>query len=118
MRVDTRPRHRNAGRPAEKDARGFLQWIRGRRCLAECSACSGKVVSAHVDYAGGKGMATKVSDRYAIPLCHFHHQLQHSMGWATFDHVYLRRYGGALEASNQLWRAWPGRAKWERDLTK
>jgi hypothetical protein len=116
MRVDTRPRKRNAPRPAEKSAPGYLQWLRGRKCLADGSACSGKIEAAHVDYAGGKGVATKVADRFAIPLCSFHHGLQHSMGWATFNYVYLQRYGEALQAAETFWKAWPGRIAWERKL--
>lgn len=114
MRVDVRPRHRNAGRPPEKDARGFLQWIRGRECLAHGHACAGRIEAAHVDYAGDKGMGTKVSDRYSIPLCSFHHQLQHSIGWPAFDISYCGGSEGALIASQFLWDKWPGRVAWER----
>lgn len=120
MKVDTRPRHKNSGRPAEKDARGFLQWLRGRQCLAVGSACKlerceGRMEAAHVDYAGDKGMGTKVSDRYAVPLCTRHHALQHRNGWRWFDGVYLGAEGSALRAAAGYWRAWPGRAKWERE---
>lgn len=29
MTLIPKRKHRNSGRPAEKDARGFLQWVRG-----------------------------------------------------------------------------------------
>lgn len=118
MKVDIRPRRRNSPRPAEKSAPGFKQWVRGRNCLASGSACQGKVEAAHVDYAGGKGIGTKVADKFTVPLCTFHHRLQHSMGWPKFNFVYLQKYGGALEAANALWQRWPGRIAWERKLEK
>jgi hypothetical protein len=118
MRVDTRPRKRNAPRPKEKSAPGFLQWLRGRECLAiDDGGCSGRIEAAHVDYAGDKGMATKVSDRFAVPLCTKHHSRQHSQGWKLFEHTCLDGYDGcALKAAEQFWRAWPGRIAWERKL--
>lgn len=116
MRIDTRPRKRNAPRPAEKAAPGFLQWLRGRDCLAAASTCGGKIEAAHVDYAGGKGMGTKVADRYAVPLCSYHHALQHSRGWMWFDITILKVAGSGLAAAARYWQAWPGRIAWERKL--
>lgn len=74
--------------------------------------CDGKIEAAHVDYAGDKGMGTKVSDRFAIPMCSKHHREQHSKGWSAFE----RTYGNfdALEVAAQYWRNWPGRIAWER----
>jgi hypothetical protein len=121
MRVDTRPRKRNAPRIAEKSAPGFLQWLRGRECYASCrlaadGSCDGKIEAAHVDYAGGKGVGTKVADRYAIPLCAAHHRLQHDRGWKWFDVNMLAGAGQGLEAAEQFWFLWPGRIAWERKL--
>jgi hypothetical protein len=71
--------------------------------------------AAHVDYAGDKGMGTKVSDRFAIPLCSAHHHYQHSIGWASFEAECLTGgHGSALRAANEFWRRWPGRAAWEK----
>lgn len=113
MRVDTRPRHKNAGRPAYKSARGFLQWLRGRPCAADgYGLCDGCMTAAHVDHAGDKGMGTKVSDRFAIPLCLGHAMRQHQRGWLTFEKECL---GGksAVAMSEAYWKAWPGRRAWE-----
>lgn len=116
MKVDVRPRKRNAPRIAEKSAPGFLQWLRGRECLYVSRYCGGKSEAMHVDYAGDKGIATKVSDRYAVPGCARHHALQHAMGWPAFeDEVWMKR-GGSLAAAEGYWRAWPGRIAWERKL--
>ena len=114
LRVNTKPRKRNSPRPAEKSAPGFLQWLRGRECLcAKTGLCSGKAQAAHVDYAGGKGVGTKVADRWAVPLCAFHHAIQHREGWHSFDAKYLDGENAGLAAANQFWRAWPGRIAWE-----
>lgn len=124
MRIDTRPRKRNAPRIAEKSAPGFLQWLRGRDCLAAThrraglpGQCEGKIEAAHVDYAGGKGIGTKVADRYAVPLCSYHHQLQHNSGWPPFERAIFSIEGFAKAAAEALWRAWPGRMAWERKLS-
>ena len=108
----TRPRNRNRGRPAEKHAPGFKQFIRGRDCLVG-EKCDGKIEPAHVDYAGGKGMGTKVADSFTVPLCSRHHREQHQEGWSTFERHYFGKEGYALKASEELWRAWPSRGRWE-----
>lgn len=114
LRINTKPRHTNAGRPPEKRALGFLQWLRGRNCaLADKGGCHGPIVAAHVDYAGGKGMATKVADRFAVPMCDEHHREQHTLGWQPFEK--LHDFDG-LATAEAFWRAWPGRVKWERKL--
>jgi hypothetical protein len=114
-RVDTRPRHRNAGRPAEKSAPTFLKWLRGRPCILARSPehqCSGKVRACHVDYAGDKGMSTKVSDRFAVPMCDGAHREQTDvLGWGPFEEKHKL---DALKAADQFWTAWPGRGAWER----
>jgi hypothetical protein len=119
VRVDTRPRKRNAPRIAEKSAPGFLQWLRGRECLAiDAGGCAGKIEAAHVDYAGDKGMGTKASDKYAVPLCTRHHAKQHQHGWKLFEHTCLDGYEGcALKYAELFWKAWPGRIAWERKLS-
>lgn len=117
MQVSARARHRNAGRPAEKDARGFLQWVRGRACCFEGKGeCGGKVEAMHLDFAGGKGVGTKVADRHTIPACRNHHALQHLKGWATFCRWMGVTKEDLLGAADFLWSKWPGRAAWERKL--
>lgn len=116
MRVNTRPRKRNAGRPAWKVAKSYLQWLRGRECAASGGgvACEGIMTAAHVDHAGDKGMGTKVSDRFAIPLCMGHAMRQHNRGWQTFESECL---GGksAVAMADAYWNEWPGRYEWERE---
>lgn len=115
MKIDIRPRRRNAPRPAWKVADSFRQWLRGRPCAADAYGhCDGRMVAAHVDHAGDKGMGTKVADRHCIPLCDGHHKRQHARGWATFERECL---GGkpAVALADAYWRAWPGRSEWERE---
>lgn len=114
MKIDVRPRNRNAPRPAEKSAPGFLQWLRGRpcACAGRNPECDGKMQAAHVPDPATKGIGTKSSDQYAIPLtvsCHF---LQHMVGWQTFAANHL---GGAdpRAMAEAYWRQWPGRSAWE-----
>ena len=113
MHVNTRPRRRNSPRPAEKSAPGFLKWLRGRECALASSRdmlCGGRIEAAHVDHGGDKGVGTKASDRFAIPLCSEHHRIQHSRGWRTFEASWQF---DALEAAEAYWKAWPGRIAWE-----
>lgn len=115
MFIDTRPRHRNALRPPEKDAPGFKQWVRGRQCLfAGKGGCGGKIIAMHLDWAGGKGTSTKVADRFVVPCCWKHHEEQHNDGWITFLHAMGLTKEDLLGAAGFLWQKWPGRAAWER----
>lgn len=114
-RVNTRPRRRNAGRIAEKSAPGYLKWLRGRDChLAGKGghACSGQVRACHVDHAGDKGVGTKVSDRFAMPMCDGAHGEQHRIGWRSFEQAHGL---DAIAVASAFWSAWPGRVAWERE---
>lgn len=116
LHVSTRARHRNAGRPAEKSARGFLQWLRGRECAFHfMGGCAGRIEAMHLDFAGDKGMGSKVSDKYALPACTAHHRLQHDKGWDTFCKLSATTKESLLRTAEFLWSRWSGRAKWEAD---
>lgn len=73
--------------------------------------CDGKMEAAHVDHGGDKGMGTKASDRFAVPMCSTHHRKQHNIGWLTFQRI----YGGfnAVAVAESYWLRWPGRKAWE-----
>lgn len=125
-----RSRFKKAPRPEWKVAESYLKWLRGRPCYLDGHRAGGcglaepprrsPIESAHVDCAGGKGMATRVADSAAIPLCQRHHDEQHGKigpfkqrgGWPTFQ----LKYGfNAVDVADAYWKAWPGRAKWEMD---
>ena len=111
MRLSAAPRIKKAPRPAHKSAPGYLKWLRGRECiLAAQGGCKGKVRACHWDQAGDKGMGTKVSDKWAFPMCDGHHTEQHR-GWVTF----IAKHGLTMRAICEFyWRNWHGRAAWER----
>lgn len=109
-RAALRPRKRNAPRPSHKVAHGFLAWLRGRPCFLEWTGdCAGRMEAAHTYGAGDKGVGTKSSDRYAIPLCSAHHAEQHRVGWRTFETTHGF---DAPRTAEKYWRAWPGRSAW------
>jgi hypothetical protein len=124
-----RSRFRNAPRPVEKSVRSYLAWLGKRPCYLDGHALGGCgwgdpprksfVEAAHVDHGGDKGMGTKASDRFAIPLCQKHHDEQHGKigafkdrgGWPKFQ----ARYGfNAIDVAGDYWHLWPGRRAWER----
>lgn len=126
--INTRPRRHNAPRPAEKSAPTYLQWLRGRVCYLDGHRAGGcglgdpprksPVEAAHVDHGGDKGMGTKASDRFALPLCQRHHDEQSGKigsfrnrgGWSMFQ----IKYGfNAVDVAGDYWSRWPGRRAWE-----
>jgi hypothetical protein len=127
----SKPRKRNAARPAWKAAESFKAWLRKRPCLLAGHRAGGcglanpprksPVEAAHVDHAGGKGMGTKVADAYCVPLCQRHHDEQGGKigtfrqrgGWKSFE----LKYGfDAVKEAEALWRLWPGRRAWEAKI--
>jgi hypothetical protein len=117
MKLTLARSHKNAGRPPEKDAPKFLEWLRKTHvCVfANAGGCGGKIEAMHLDFAGGKGVGTKVADRHSLPCCSVHHKLQHDIGWATFIRGMGLTKEALLEAAAKLWRDWPGRFKWEAE---
>lgn len=113
FKIDLSPRRKNAKDPAGKRCEPFLKWLRTRNCiLAASGGCAGKVRACHWDEAGDKGIATKVSDCWSLPMCDEHHRIQTDvLGWPKFQATY--RFS-AREACATYWRGWPGRAAWER----
>lgn len=105
MKVDTRPRKRNAPRPAWKVAKAFHQWLRGRPCaVAKRGGCWGHMEAAHTPDPASKGIGTKAADHNAIPLCHGHHAEHTSKGWSAIG---LTR-DSAREMARAYWNAWKG----------
>lgn len=130
MGVNVSPRKKNAGRPAWKVADAYTQWLRGRPCYLAGHRAGGcgmgepprrkPVEAAHVDHGGDKGMGTRASDFYCIPLCQRHHDEQHGKigafsqrgGWPTFQ----LKYGfDAVKVAAEYWGKWPGRRQWEAE---
>lgn len=105
MRVDVRPRKRNAPRPAWKVEKAYHQWLRGRPCAyADTGACWGKMEAAHTPDPMSKGMNTKAADHNAIPLCQGHHRLHTVKGWSALG---LTKET-ARAAGLHYWSLWKG----------
>lgn len=105
MRVDIRPRKRNAPRPAWKVEKAYHQWLRGRPCAMErLGDCWGKIEAAHTPDPLSKGVGTKAADQNAIPLCQGHHKLHTDRGWSAIG--ITREY--AQKLSGLYWNAWKG----------
>lgn len=104
LRVDTRPRKKNAPRPAWKVRTAYLQWLRGRPCALEGPQCEGKIEAAHTPDPASKGIGTKAADYNAIPLCQGHH-IRHTLrGWSAIG---LTRDSAQVMA-DAYWQAWKG----------
>lgn len=121
-RAAIRPRLQNSHRADDwKRCPAFLKWLRGRDCfLAHTGSCVGKIGAAHFDPWGNKGIATKVSDSAALPLCMGaggHHDEQHRTGWPAFQKKYafdgrdvVTMYWLAWLDHTPMGRAWAARA--------
>ena len=107
-RSASRPRIQNSHRAdGWKRCPPFLKWLRGRACyLTHTRNCSGRTCAAHFDPWGDKGIATKVSDSAALPLCDGpggHHEEQHRLGWRMFQ----KRYGfDGRDVVTLYWLKW------------
>lgn len=105
MKIDIRPRKRNAPRPAWKVEKAYHQWLRGRPCaVTELGGCWGKIEAAHTPDPMSKGTGTKAADHNAIPLCQGHHKLHTDKGWSAIG---LSRDGAQMFAAT-YWRLWKG----------
>lgn len=73
-------------KPTKYVSKQYRAYQQGLPCEAfYLGGCSGDVVGAHLDAAGGKGIGTKTDDFFVGSLCHAHHQ-EESRGWARFYH--------------------------------
>jgi hypothetical protein len=72
--------------------RPYLDWLKERECLV---SGEGEYHSYPIDPAHGPsaGKGLKGTDSGAVPLCRFHHEQQHSIGWPDFE----KRYGFSRE---------------------
>jgi hypothetical protein len=105
VRVDTRPRKRNAPRPAWKVERAYRKWLLGRPCaVADLGGCWGRMEAAHTPDPMSKGVGTKAADYNCIPLCAAHHKLHTDKGWSAIG---LTREA-ARAGAERFWSLWKG----------
>lgn len=63
------------------------KWVRGHKCLV--LPCGNRDIEcAHVRAGTDGGTALKPSDWWCVPLCDFHHNLQHQIGEPLFERTY------------------------------
>jgi len=104
VKIDVRPRKRNAARPAWKVAKAYHQWLRGRPCALAGADCKGWIEAAHTPDPMSKAMGSKAADYNAIPLCEGHHKRHTDKGWSAIG---LTRET-AQNAAAAYWKAWKG----------
>lgn len=62
-----------------------LKWVRFLPCiLVGDGECMGPVEAAHVRKGTDGGMGEKPSDIFVLPLCQWHHRVQHMVGEVSF----------------------------------
>lgn len=110
-----RPRQRMGVRDVDAGkVPAFRAYVRQRACCVP-GCVNRDIEAAHRragipnDGRGGEGM--KPHDKWCFPACGDHHRQQHKIGEYTFE----RLHGiDTMKIAEALWRAWPGRQKWEQ----
>lgn len=118
MRLPKRRKPEKLGVREEPQIRNasHLQWVRGHDCSCAAIAhtracCEGRIEAAHVRTGTDGGMAVKPSDCWVVPLCNFHHGLQHRIGEPEFE----RRHSIDMKKiAAALWAKSPHRHKSEK----
>lgn len=89
----------------------FLNLIRTLPCFKSGDGkCQGDICPAHLSKTTDAAKGIKASDCFVVPLCWFHHNLQHIIGEVTFwdgiDNIYklkewcLKMYDARLDLFN------------------
>lgn len=85
--------------------KNYLAMVRLLPCMKSGDGkCQGDVCAAHLSKSTDAGKGIKASDIYTVPLCWYHHNLQHAIGevsfWGGMDNIYKLR-GWCLEMYDQ-----------------
>lgn len=62
-----------------------LAWVRTKRCCV--SGCWREPIHAHHDRHGA-GAGVKPDDFQCVPLCWYHHEQGHRIGWRTWEQLH------------------------------
>lgn len=93
--------------------REHLQWVRGHECVISEYLCfEDRIQAAHVRTGTDGGTGMKPSDCYAIPLCGFHHRLQHEIGEAAFEKEYRI---DMKSLAREMWARSPAGIRYRRE---
>ena len=77
-------------------SQAHLSFVRKHHCAME-GCLSIPIQAAHVRLGSGAGMGQKPDDWRAVPLCKWHHTIQHEMGEETFGREYEDGGHGSVE---------------------
>jgi hypothetical protein len=80
-----KPEKTGIRKPAQLRSSAHLQWVRGHMCAIDADGCEGRIEAAHIRIGTDGGMGVKPSDNYTVPLCHWHHAQQHTLGERSFE---------------------------------
>ena len=74
-------------KPQRENDKKYLAYIRTLPCLI--GGCTGKAVPHHESgLSDDPSMAMKCSDYLAVPMCLYHHDKRHTIGFKTFWKIY------------------------------
>ena|SRR3990167_8233061 len=77
-----------ADAPDNRDHPKHRAWIRSRPCTVENGDCRGAVQAHHVRDETDGGMGLKPHDKWCVPLCMWHHDHGHRIGWQSFEKLH------------------------------
>lgn len=110
------PKRRKAEKLAVRKApqirnASHLKWIRGHCCTVNTIDCLGRIEAAHVRGGTDGALGVKPSDCWTLPLCSYHHAMQHQHGE---QHFQARHMIDMRKIAEALWKASPHRHKSEQ----
>lgn len=103
-----KPTKMGCNMPKQIRSAAHLKWIRGHECAAANPDCQGPIEAAHVRIGTDGGTSIKPSDCWAVPLCSWHHRLQHQIGERSFENGLNL---DLLEIAKALWAKSPHRLR-------
>lgn len=83
-----------------------LTFVRQQPCMIKYDGlnCNRESIAHHPTFLKGKrGMGQKVSDEYAIPICHFHHYNLHYIGEKFFWNGHDIGLDEVVNYGRELW---------------
>ena len=75
-------------RATQREFPRHRKFIRSLACSVASLTCTSRIECAHVRHETDGGTGLKPSDWWTIPLCSWHHGVQHTLGESTFEKRY------------------------------
>ena len=84
----------------------YLEKIRQLPCCVASEKCEGPVEAHHLKAMVKRGMGMKSDDRWAVPLCHYHHHQGVERAGSKNEISWFQKRGvDALTLANALWKS-------------